>query len=80
MDNITKVSIKRLSKAAGIKTISEDCYDVIREIIQNKLNEIVTVSSKIMTEGNSKTLSQSHIINGLELMGEYITQSSELNT
>ena len=79
MENITKISIKRLSKCAGVKTLSDDCYDLIREIIENKLKELVDHSYNIMCEGNSKTLSSSDIHHSLELRGEYILKSENLN-
>jgi histone H3/H4 len=76
MENITKVSIKRLSKCANIKTISDDCYDVIKDLIETKLKDILSTASMIMTEENNKTLSPSHIHQALELLNnEYICQS-----
>lgn len=76
MENITKVSIKRLSKCANIKIISEDCYDVIKDLIETKLKDIINTASMIMTEENNKTLSPLHIHQALELLNnEYICQS-----
>ena len=76
MENILKISIKRLSDSAGVKSISTDCYDLIRELIEDKLKEVVEISCAIMTEGNSKTLHESDVHHALELLGDYTTQSS----
>ena len=68
MENITKKSIKKLSQSAGIKTLSDDCYDVIREIIETKVKEIVKNSSVIMKEDkNSKTLTPLYISQALDI-------------
>jgi histone H3/H4 len=68
MENITKISIKRLSKCAGVKTISDDCYDLIRDIIENKVKDVVENSCVIMNEDkNSKTLSHLYVYQALEL-------------
>lgn len=76
MENITKVSIKRLSKCANVKTMSDDCYDLIKDLIEIKLKDIIDVASMIMSEENNRTLSPTHIHQALELLdGEYICQS-----
>ena len=68
MENITKKSIKKLSQSAGIKTLSDDCYDLIREIIETKVKEVVKNSSIIMTEDkNSKTLTPLYISQALDI-------------
>jgi histone H3/H4 len=69
MDNIKKVTIKRLAECAGVKSLGDDCYDVIREIIEEQVKEVVRVGHLLMIEDNSKTLSNKHIQLSLEYSG-----------
>lgn len=69
MDNIKKITIKRLAECAGIKSLSDDCYDLIRRIIEEQVKEVVTVGHTLMVEDNSKTLSNKHIQLSLEYSG-----------
>ena len=71
MDNIKKVTIKRLAEYAGVKSLSDDCYDVIREIIEKQMKDVVTTSHTLMVEDNSKTLSAQHVHLSLEYRGYY---------
>ena len=41
LDNFTKPAIKRLAKEAGIDRLSENTYDLIREIIQNSIFKLL---------------------------------------
>lgn len=70
MESIKKISIKRLSELAGVKSLSDDCYDLIREIMEDKLKEIITSSHSIMVDDNSKTISTTHVHLALELTGQ----------
>lgn len=71
MDNIKKVSIKRLADGAGVKSLSDDCYDVIREIIEKQIKDVVTVGHTLMVEDNSKTLTVQHVNLSLHYKGYY---------
>ena len=71
MDNIKKVSIKRLADCAGVKSLGDDCYDVIREIIEKQIKEIVTIGHTLMVEDNSKTQTAQHVNLSLQYKGYY---------
>lgn len=75
MENITKGSLKEISKKAGIKLLSEDCYDVIRNLLEEKIKEVVDNSLTLMEESKLKTVSSTNIYNALELMDESVTES-----
>ena len=38
VSSITKPSITRLARRAGVKSLSEDCLEIIKHIILSKLN------------------------------------------
>lgn len=80
MQGITKPSITRLSRRSGVKSLSDDCYDEIRVIMNDKLKEIVNAVMIVNSEHNTKTIMVNDIYNALHLLGHNVTQSSELNT
>jgi histone H3/H4 len=80
MDSITKPSISRLARRSGVKSVSDDCYDTIRKLIVDKLNEVVEVSLVVNSEHQTKTLMSDDIYNSLHLLGYNIAQSCDLGT
>jgi len=77
---LSKPSIVRLSRKAGIKSISEECYPYIRALISEKIEDIVKKAVIVNKEHETKTLMVNDIYRALYLQGENITQSTELGT
>lgn len=63
-------SIKKLTKCAGIKSMSEDCFDVIKHLINVKVEKVCKTACMIMTEEKTKTLSSTHVHHALELLND----------
>lgn len=80
VSSITKPSITRLARRAGVKSLSEDCLEIIKHIILSKLNEIIVASLIVNSENQTKTLMVEDIYDSLMLLNENISQSSELGT
>jgi histone H3/H4 len=78
MDNITKPSITRLARRAGIKSVSDDCYDLIRKLIDHKLEEILRITIVVNTERQTKTLMADDVYEAISLNGVNLTQSTDL--
>lgn len=78
MEDITKPSITRLARRAGIKSVSEDCYDLIRKLIDVKLEEILRITMIVNTERQTKTLMAEDVYEAISLSGTNLTQSTEL--
>ena len=79
INDITKPSIIRLSRKAGVKSISDDCFNVIRKIIDNRLTDIIKDSLIINAEHQTKTLMVDDIYESLTLNGFNVAQSNDLN-
>ena len=84
MDNeiqniLSKPSITRLARRAGVKTLSDDSYNTIRNLIGMKLNEIVNAIIIVNDNHNTKTIMPNDVYKACELLGYNITESSELN-
>lgn len=80
MENITKPSITRLARRAGVKSISDDCYSTIRNLVGMYLSEVIVAALVVNSEHNTKTLMPEDIYEALRLRGYNVAQSSELNT
>lgn len=78
--DITKPSITRLARRAGIKSISEECFPYIRALIEQKLDIVVRNSLVVNRERQTKTLMTEDVYQALALTGENIAQSHELGT
>jgi len=80
MENITKPSITRLARRAGVKSLSDDCYNNIRNIVNTQLSDIVVAALVVNSEHNTKTLMPEDVYEALRLRGYNVTQSSDLGT
>ena len=56
MEDITKPSITRLARRAGVKSVSDDCFNPIRLLIANHLDELVRAALVVNSEHQTKTL------------------------
>jgi len=80
MENITKPSITRLARRAGVKSLSEECYNNIRSIVNSELSDIILAVLVVNSEHNTKTIMPEDIYEALRLRGHNVTQSTELGT
>ena len=80
MNTTTRPSITRLARKAGVKSISDDCFNTIRKIIDHKVYEILDTALIVNSEHQTKTLMIDDIYNAIHLLGYNITQSNEIGT
>jgi histone H3/H4 len=80
MEDITKPSITRLARRAGVKSVSDECYNTIRHVINKKVEELMKTSLIVNSERQTKTLMAEDVYDAFSIKGNYITQSSELGT
>lgn len=76
--DITKPSITRLARRAGVKSVSEECYDLVRKLINMELEEIIRVVMIVNSEHQTKTLMPEDIYEAVAFKGTNLTQSAEL--
>jgi histone H3/H4 len=77
---ITRPSIVRLSRKAGIKSLGDDSFQLIREIAEQKTEEIIRKALVMCSEKGTKTLMEEDIYDVLGLLGCNLTKSTELGT
>lgn len=77
---LTRPSITRLARRAGIKSVSDDCFDLIRAFITIHLNQIIRASLVVNSEHQTKTFMSEDVYEALALSNINLAQSSELGT
>ena len=80
MDYITKPSITRLARRAGVKSISEECYSTIHDYIGATIEDIAAVALLVNMARSTKTLMENDVYDALRLMGYNIAQSTDLGS
>ena len=80
IDNISKPSITKLARQAGIKSLSEDCFETVRNLIDEKLNEIVKTILVVNSEHQTKTIMVGDVYKSLQILNYNVAESSYLNT
>jgi len=78
MEGITRPSITRIARRSGVKSISEDCFNVTRNLIEHRLDEIIRTALVVNAEHHTKTLMPEDIFETFTLMGENVAQSNDL--
>ena len=78
--DITKPSITRLSRRAGVKSLSDECHDPIRKLMDLKLDEVIKAIITVNSEHNTKTIMSSDVYDALKLLNYNVTQSNNLQS
>jgi histone H3/H4 len=79
-NGMTKPSLTRLVRRAGVKSASDLCYNTIRELIIERLVEIIRVVLITNSEHQTRTLMVEDVYKAMQLLGYNIAQSSDLGT
>jgi histone H3/H4 len=80
IDGITRPAITRLSRKAGVKSVSDDCFPVIKNVINDRLHSLVEAALVVNSEHQTKTLMPGDVYEALRLRGYNVAQSTELGT
>ena len=54
MEGITKPSLTRLARRAGVKSLSDDCFETVRNLIGMKLTEVIKTINVVNSEHQTK--------------------------
>ena len=69
MDNITKNTIKKLARRAGIRDLHQDSYNTIRDLTAIKLAEVVNAIIIVNNEHKTSTITVNDTYKALEILG-----------
>lgn len=76
--NISKLSVDKLARKAGIETISGECHDTIQEIIAKKLEDITRLVKITNSQGSTKTIMPEDVYTAFRISGNNIAKTTEL--
>ena len=79
-DFITRPSISRLSRKAGVKSLSDDTYPIIYDFLESETEEIIKFVSVLNDEQSTKTIMSDDLVKALKICGYHVAQSQELNS
>jgi len=68
--NITKPSIIRLARRAGVKSMADECNETVKKLIDSYLTEIISTALIV----------NSDIYEALRIRGYNVSQSTDLGT
>lgn len=74
--NITKPSLQRIARQAGIKSMSDDCVDIIRTLLHAKTAEICDIL--ILQNNCTKTIMVDDVYAALQSLNVNLTRSDNL--
>ena len=77
---MTRPSITRLARRAGVKSISEECFPDIRALVTQRLHIVIQNALIVNSEHQTKTLMTDDIYESLATLEENLTQSHDLCT
>tara|TARA_Y200000002_G_scaffold347705_1_gene323077 strand:- start:426 stop:671 length:246 start_codon:yes stop_codon:yes gene_type:complete len=66
---IKNTSLNKLSKRAGVKTLSNNSYPIIHDILTNKMIEITNIIKSVNTENGTKNIMLKDLETTFEIMG-----------
>ena len=78
-NGFTKPAITRLARRAGVKSMSDDCVDVIRSLVAMKLNEILDTTSVINDQSTTRTIMPDDVYAAFQFNGINIAKSEDIN-
>lgn len=77
---LSKSSIIKLARRAGVKSLSEESYNTIRSLIGIKLKDVIKSTVIVNDSHQTKTIMGNDVYKALNLLNYNITQSDSLNS
>ena len=79
MDGFTKPAISRIARAAGVKSMADDCTETIRNIIGIELNNVIDAVLVVNDERQTRTIMPEDVYEALKLLGHNLAHSDDLS-
>lgn len=77
-NNITKPSIQRLCKKAGVKSMSLDCIDLIKNMMEFECEKLIDIIISYNETNKSKTVMVDDVYRSIEDTGYILSKSDHL--
>lgn len=75
----TKPSIIRLARRSGVKSISDDCIEPIQQTIYSKLDEVISATTLVNKNNNTKTILPADLYQAFHILGYNIAKFEKKN-
>lgn len=75
---ISSAGINRMARRAGVVMLSTECYDISRNLIENKLKEILNIALVYRKNQKNSILSEEHIHMALNSLGHRVATTEHL--
>tara|TARA_B000000557_G_scaffold249613_1_gene235210 strand:+ start:347 stop:601 length:255 start_codon:yes stop_codon:yes gene_type:complete len=75
----TKPAITRLARRAGVKSMSDDCVDVIRSLIAMRLNDILKSTVAVNDQSSTRTIMLDDIYTAMQFNGINVAKSDDIH-
>lgn len=79
MKGITKPSLTRLARRGGVKSLSDDCFDTMRNLIGMKLVDIIQTIVVVNSSSHTKTITSNDVYKSLHIKKYNIAESNYLS-
>lgn len=80
MDHITKPSVTRLARRAGVKSMTDDCYPQLFDAIETIVKSVMATAVVVSMERGTQTIMSEDVYEGLALRGINVARSTNLST
>jgi histone H3/H4 len=77
---LSKSSIIKLARRAGVKSLSEESYNTIKSLIGIKLKDVIKATVIINDSHQTKTIMGNDVYKALQLLNYNVTHSDNLNS
>jgi histone H4 len=79
MKGITKPSLTRLARRGGVKSLSDDCFDTVRNLIGLKLENIIETIVIVNSSSQTKIITLEDVYKSFHILNYNITESNYLS-
>ena len=79
MEKLTKPAITRLARRGGVKSLSEDSHQKIRDNVEQHLDDLVRQIIIIHKQNKTKSFMSTEVYKALESLGYNVAQSDDIN-
>lgn len=76
MEHFKKPAITRIARRAGIKNISDESYNTVRNLILDRLTNLLETAFIVNEQTNTKTLMVADVVEALRLGGVVLCRST----
>lgn len=77
---ISKPSLTRLARKAGIKSLSDDCFPFLNLLIRSRIESILKISRVLTDQREGKIILEKDCYDAVSILGEEMGKSEHLGT